>query len=85
MFVVSALSPEARAELAAWVDERIQRAVTEASMTEWMDVAALARYLGRSEKAVRHLAARGRIPVHREGSRLYFRRSEVDRALSRPT
>lgn len=45
---------------------------------------AAARYTGLSRRAVYRLVERGLIPTIRMGRRLYFRKSELDRAFSSP-
>lgn len=41
-----------------------------------------ASYTGLSRRTVYRLVDEGRLPVVRKGRRLYFRRSELDRAFS---
>lgn len=43
-----------------------------------------ASYTGLSRRTVYRLVDEGRLPVIRKGRRLYFRRSELDRAFSAP-
>lgn len=43
---------------------------------------AAAAYIGVSPRAVYHLVEAGHLPAIRMGKRLYFRRSELDRAFS---
>ena len=43
---------------------------------------AAAAYIGIPERRARYLAEKGFLPVKRMGSRLYFRKSELDRAFS---
>jgi excisionase family DNA binding protein len=45
----------------------------------WMNADQAATYLGSASRAhVYDLAARGHIPVHRDGRRMLFRQSEID-------
>lgn len=46
-----------------------------------MDVKQVAAYLGLSEGAVRKRCQRKQLPYHRNASRLYFSRMEVDDAI----
>ncbi len=46
---------------------------------------AAARYAGLSTRAVYHLARQGEIPVIRKGRRLFFKRSDLDRAFASPS
>lgn len=43
---------------------------------------AAAAYIGVSRRAVYHLVEGGRLPVTRKGRKLYFRKSELERAFS---
>ena len=43
---------------------------------------AAADYIGVKPRAVYHLVEEGRLPVVRMGKRLYFRKSELERAFS---
>lgn len=45
----------------------------------WLDVAAAGEHLACPPSRVYALVSAGRIPVHRDGSRLLFRRAELDR------
>jgi excisionase family DNA binding protein len=44
----------------------------------WLDVKAAAAHLSCPASRIYALVSAGRIPVHRDGSRLLFRRSELD-------
>jgi excisionase family DNA binding protein len=44
----------------------------------WLDVAGAAEYLACPPSRIYALVSACRIPVHRDGSRLLFRRSELD-------
>ncbi|WP_168071079.1 helix-turn-helix domain-containing protein [Sphingomonas kaistensis] len=44
--------------------------------------AAAASYVGVKPRAVYHMAENGLLPVTRKGRRLFFRKSELDRAFS---
>jgi predicted DNA-binding transcriptional regulator AlpA len=41
-----------------------------------------AEFSGLSERAIYHMADTGQLPVIRKGRRLYFRKSELERAFS---
>lgn len=43
---------------------------------------AAAEYTGLTERQIYHMAQSGHLPVIRMGKRLYFRRSELDKAFS---
>ena len=43
---------------------------------------AAAAYIGVKPRAVYHLVEAGQLPVIKKGRKLYFRRSELDRAFS---
>lgn len=43
---------------------------------------AAAAYIGETPRAVYHMAERGHLPVIRKGRKLYFRKSELERAFS---
>jgi excisionase family DNA binding protein len=43
---------------------------------------AAAHYAGLTPRAVYHLVEAGQLPVIRKGRRLFFRKSELDRAFS---
>ena len=45
---------------------------------------AAAQYVGLTQRAIYHLAESGELPVIRKGRRLYFRKSELERAFSAP-
>ncbi len=50
----------------------------------WMNADQAATYLGSASRAhVYDLAARGHIPVHRDGRRMLFRKSEIDAYIER--
>ena len=44
-----------------------------------LSVREAAEYLGRTEKALRHMVANGTIPAVREGSRVHLDRADLDR------
>jgi excisionase family DNA binding protein len=50
-----------------------------------MNVAETAKYMGRTKTAVRHMAARGRLPVTRIDGRLHFDRAEIDQLIAAKT
>jgi excisionase family DNA binding protein len=49
----------------------------------YLDVPGAAAFLSCSPKRIYNLAAAGRLPVHRDGSRLLFRPDELDAYVSR--
>jgi len=42
---------------------------------------AAAEYIGEPQRTIYHLAEKGLIPVIRKGRKLYFRKSELERAF----
>lgn len=71
--------------LIALADAVAQRVVSQlgaqttvASRKRLMTVAEAAEYIGRSKQALYHLANQGKIPVKRDGARLFFDRVELD-------
>lgn len=74
------------AELAADPDalERLRELVAERDTADgsagepWIGVAAAAEHLACKRQRIYDLVHAGRIPHHRDGSRLLFRRSELD-------
>jgi hypothetical protein len=48
-----------------------------------LDVSTVARDFGGTEKGVRAQVARGMLPYHRHGSRIFFLRSELDAYFAR--
>jgi excisionase family DNA binding protein len=46
---------------------------------------AAAAYIGVTPRAVYHMAESGHLPVIRKGGRLYFRKSELERAFTSQT
>ena len=44
--------------------------------------AAAARYMGVKPRSIYHLTEHGHLPVIRKGRKLYFRKSELERAFS---
>lgn len=47
----------------------------------WLTTAEAARYLRKSPNAIRILVHRGHLRARKLGSRLYFKRSEIDQLL----
>lgn len=81
--MISLLSPEARAELERWVDERIREVLATERAKRWMSVTETAEYLGISEKAVRGRVESGRIPVKHHGRSLLVDRVALDRLIEK--
>jgi excisionase family DNA binding protein len=56
-----------------------ERLAAEAAPSPWLDVAGAAEYIGGAPTSrVYALVSAGRIPHHRDGSRLLFHRDELD-------
>jgi excisionase family DNA binding protein len=70
--------PEELVEALAQRAAEIVREQEPESADEWLDVAGAAGYLKCGRRRIYNLVSEGRIPVHREGSRLLFKRSELD-------
>lgn len=49
----------------------------------WMTIKDAARYLGRTENAIRIAVHRGHLPRHKWLGKLYFKRSDLDFLLER--
>lgn len=49
----------------------------------WMTIKDAARYLGRTENAIRIAVHRGQLPRHKWLGKLYFKRSDLDFLLER--
>jgi excisionase family DNA binding protein len=49
-----------------------------AAVSPWLDVGEAAEYLRCTRKRIYDLVSQSRLPVHRDGSRLLFRREELD-------
>ena len=87
MSFLAALSPEARAELATFVDERVAAAFAAQAgepQKRWLTAAEAADYLGTTSRAVYMRITRGRIPagtVHHVGRSLLIDRLALDRML----
>lgn len=45
---------------------------------------AAARFMGLQPRAIYHMVEAGHLPVIRKGRRLYFRKSELEKAFSSP-
>lgn len=85
---VSALdlfSPELRAALEQWVDDRVAAALADNgryrdAWPEWMRLPRAAEYIDVSEDALRKLAERGKVTYSQEapGCALWFARSDLD-------
>jgi excisionase family DNA binding protein len=61
------------------IESGIKQLLNGARPSEWLGVAEASEYLGVSKASLRTKAARGRIPVHRDGAGQYrWRRSELD-------
>ena len=72
-----------REELVEAVAEGVRRALDDRAETspEWLTSTSAAELLGVHRKTVERLAKSGRLPVHRVGRLLRFRRSDVDAYL----
>jgi excisionase family DNA binding protein len=72
---------QALADALRSLEERIARLEErdrERDGREWLTVDQAARLLSCTPEALRARARRGRIPSHRQGRSLYFRRSDVE-------
>lgn len=82
---MSAISPavdELVERVAARVAELLAETVAPAASTSpWMDASETAEWLRCKPKRIYELASQGRLPAHREGSRLLFHRGELDEYL----
>lgn len=68
-------------DVLAGLAERAAAIVVEQLATEaepWLDVAGAAAHLACGKSRIYALVSAERIPVHRDGSRLLFRRTELD-------
>ena len=88
MSFLAALSPEARAELDALIDARIEAALAAQAREpkRWLTAAEAGTYLGCSERAFHQRIRRGRIPegaVRHQGRSLLIDRLALDRAIDR--
>lgn len=87
MGLLAALSPEAREELEALIDSRVQAALAlrdREPAKEWLTVREAAAYWGVSERALHMRIRRGRVPaegVKHVGRRVYVSRRVLDRTL----
>lgn len=80
---LSILHPEARAELDAYIDQRVMAILGAERSKRWMTVKETAAYLGVSEMAVRHRIVRGRVPFKRQGRSVLVDRVALDREIER--
>jgi excisionase family DNA binding protein len=64
--------------LADAIAERVLARLHQPDAPRVMSVAAAAAYVGRSQKAIRHLIAKGALPAIREGSRVHLDRCDLD-------
>ena len=87
MSFLSGLSDEARAELAAFVDERVAVALrTRGDAKRWLTAKEAGAYLGVSARAVHQRIRRGRITaVRHQGRAVLIDRLALDRQLERGT
>jgi excisionase family DNA binding protein len=78
-----ALSPELVDALVQLIDERVTATSTRPStLSRWFTVEQAAAYLGVSAKAVRGRIGRGRLPVVRDGRRVYVDRQALDETFA---
>jgi excisionase family DNA binding protein len=64
--------------LADAIAERILARLHQTEQPRLLSVAEAATYLGRTQKALRHMVANGVIPAVREGSRVHLDRADLD-------
>jgi excisionase family DNA binding protein len=67
--------------LADAIAERVLARLHQTEQPRLLSVAEAATYLGRTQKALRHMVANGVIPAVREGSRVHLDRADLDRWL----
>ena len=84
--MLNLLSPSAQAALVALIDERVAEQLATASDSDprrpWLTVDEAAEYLRTTPAAIRKRISRKQLRAHRpEGSRIMFRRDELDEAL----
>jgi excisionase family DNA binding protein len=65
--------------LADAIAERILARLHQTEQPRLLSVSEAAIYLGRTQKALRHMVANGAIPAVREGSRVHLDRADLDR------
>jgi excisionase family DNA binding protein len=65
--------------LADAIASRVVARLQQSQDSRLLSVREAAEYLGRTEKALRHMIANGIIPPVREGSRVQLDRSDLDR------
>jgi excisionase family DNA binding protein len=75
---VSLELPDELIEEVAQRAAEILRESAEPEPDEWLDVDGAKDHLKCGKRRIYNLVSEGRIPVHREGARLLFRRSELD-------
>jgi len=65
--------------LADAIAARVAARLNQSAQPRLMNVKQAAEYIGRSQKALRHMIANGTIPSVREGSRVHLDRGDLDR------
>jgi excisionase family DNA binding protein len=77
------LSPNARAAIEAFIEERISSHVerTAAAGSPWLNVEQAAVYIAASPQRIYDLLSAGRIPKHKDGRRVLIRREDLDAYL----
>lgn len=78
------LTPEDLEQLAECVAAHLAGAPTAAATEPWVDVAAAAMHLACKPQRIYDLVSAGAIPHRKEGRRVLFRLSELDRWLAAP-
>ena len=80
------LTPELKIELTSLIDASIQKALSKligSSVTDRMLVEEAAKYVGLSVQTMRTRACQRRIPVSKQGKRLYFSKKELDQWIEK--
>ena len=75
-----AIPDELIEELAQRISDKLREQIPSQPTTTspWLTASEAATYLGCGKRRIYDLAGANRIPLHREGSRLLFRRDELD-------
>lgn len=68
--------------LADAIAERVIARLRADREPEYIDAREAARRMGRSVRSVTDMAARGSLPSHRQGKRVMFRWSEIERKIN---
>lgn len=84
--LVAALDDDALDALAERLAPRLADRVAQRNGSPvWLDAAAAAAYLSTSRNRIYDLVQLGKLPTHRDGRRLLFRRTDLDAHVERAT